>query len=583
MIDPFFASVLERRLKAITEEMGLTLLRTTRSPILSEARDFVTGLYDGQGRILAQTEYIPILAFALQPACRAVLSAFGDDVHPGDVFLHNDVFSGGNQFNDVAVFRPIFADGRLVAWAATKGHQADIGGAQVGGYNPKATEVWQEALRIPALRIIDRGTVRRDVWSLIFANVRLQIVEEDIRAQIGGTVVGERGVLDLYRRYGAAKIETHVEHLFDATERRMRAELARIPDGTYVGESTVFYDAHHQGSRHRIKVTIEARDGRLRLDYTGTDPQTVGFVNAPFASTYSAMLLTLLMLVDPQIPHNDGIVRPISVHVPLGTILNADFPAATGFGNTLAGPHSEAIFRALAPALPDRVCAGWNRMLGMTVTGLDPRRGRRYVDILFIGLKGGSGAVLGCDGYDHIGLINTAGGLLSQDYEMFEVQAPHRLRVHEYLTDSAGAGRWRGGFGTDTEFEVLGDDVVGIEFGDGVDEEARAFGLFGGRPGSLNRIEIRLPDGQTLVPRSKDLVAIPRGSVFRQWAGGGGGYGDPWDRPLTLVATDVRDGLISVEAARDDYGVWVDPGTLALDEARTATLRTAERERRKDA
>ncbi len=570
--DPIFASVLERRLKAITEEMGLTLLRTTRSPILSEARDFVTGLYGPRGEILAQSEYIPILAFALQPACRAVIAAFRDDVHPGDVFLHNDVFSGGNQNNDVAVFRPVFVDGRVVAWSATKGHQADIGGAQAGGYNPRATEVWQEALRIPPLRIIDRGTRRRDVWGLVFSNVRLPIVEEDIRAQIGGTVVGERGVTELYRRHGADKVERHIRYLFDAAERRMRAELARIPDGTWVGESTVFYDGHHAGSRHLIRVAIETRAGEIRLDYTGTDPQTVGFVNAPYASSFSAILLTLLMLVDPDIPHNEGMLRPIHVHIPAGCILNAGFPAATTFGNTLAGPHSDAIFRALAPAVPDRVSAGWNRMLGMTVAGLDPRGARRYVDILFLALKGGSGAVAHCDGYDHIGLINTAGGLLAQDYEMLEVQTPHRLLRHEYLADSAGAGRWRGGLGVETELEIHGDEVTGIVFGDGVDEEARAFGLFGGHPGSLNRIELRTPAGQVLTPRSKDVIAIPRGSLFRQAAGGGGGHGDPRERPARLVAAEVLDGLISVEAARRDYGVWVEPDTLALDEARTAAL-----------
>ena len=334
-IDPVFASVLERRLKAITEEMGLTLLRTTRSPILSEARDFVTGLYGPRGEIWAQSEYIPILAFALQPACRAIIAAFEGDVHPGDVFLHNDVFSGGNQNNDVAVFRPIFVDGRLVAWAATKGHQADIGGAQAGGYNPRATEVWQEALRIPPLRVVDRGTLRRDVWRMLFANVRLPIVEEDIRAQIGGTVMGERGVVELYRRSGAERVESHLAHLFDAAERRMRAELARIPDGVYTGESMVFDDGHHEGSRHPIRVTITARGGELSLDYTGTAPQTVGFVNAPLASSYSAVLLTVLMLVDPEIPHNEGILRALRVDIPRGTLLNADFPAATTFGNTL--------------------------------------------------------------------------------------------------------------------------------------------------------------------------------------------------------------------------------------------------------
>ncbi len=557
-----FASVLDRRLRAITQEMGLTLLRTTRSPILNEARDFVTGLYDARGRIVAQAEYIPILAFALQPACRAVIEAFGGDVHPGDVFLHNDVFSGGNQNNDVAVFRPVFHEGRLVAWAATKGHQADIGGAQAGGYNPRATEVWQEALRIPPLRIIERGHLRRDVWALVLANVRLPIVAEDLQAQIGGTVVGERGVLDLYRRHGAETIERHLEFLFDAAERRMRGELARIPDGKYRGESTVFYDGHHAGSRHRIVVTIEKRASEIHFDYAGTDPQTAGFVNAPWASSFSAVILTLLMLIDPELPHNEGILRPISVHIPKGTILNADFPAATTFGNTLAGPHSDAIFRALAPALPGRVSAGWNRMLGMTVTGMDPRRGRRYVDILFLALKGGSGAVEGCDGYDHIGLINTAGGILSQDYEMFEVQTPHLLRRHEYLADSAGPGRWRGGLGVETEFEILGDGVTGITFGDGVDEEARAFGLFGGGPGSLNTLELRTPDGATIVPRSKDVSAIPRGTIFHQRAGGGGGYGDPGLRPLEGVAAEVRDGVISPEAARRDYGVDVHPITF---------------------
>jgi N-methylhydantoinase B len=574
-IDAVFASVLERRLKAITEEMGLSLLRTTRSPILNEARDFVTGLYDARGRILAQTEYIPILAFALQPACRAVIEAFTDDIHPGDVFLHNDVFSGGNQNNDVAVFRPIFVDGRLVAWAATKGHQADIGGAQAGGYNPRATEVWQEALRIPPLRIIRAGQIQRDVWRLLFANVRLPIVEEDIRAQIGSTVLGERGMAELYRRYGAEGMERHVEALFDASERRMRSELTRIPDGVYMGESTVFYDGHHDGSRHRIRVSIEARGGTLRLDYTGTDPQTVGFVNAPYASSLSAAFLTLLMLVDPAIPHNEGILRPISVSIPKGTLLNAEFPAATTFGNTLAGPHSDAIFRALAPAVPERVSAGWNRMLGMTVTGLDPRHGRRYVDILFLALKGGSGAVQGCDGYDHIGLINTAGGILAQDYEMLEVHTPHRLRRHEYLADSAGPGRWRGGLGVETEFEVLGEQVTGIIFGDGVDEGARAFGLFGGGPGALNRLELRTPDGRVLAPRSKDVVAIPLGTVFYQRAGGGGGCGDPRERPAALVAAEVRDGVISAESARRDYGVWVEGKTFDVDEARTRELRSA--------
>src|SRR6185436_17158913 len=201
-IDPIFASVLQRRLKSITEEIGLTLLRTTRSPILSEARDFATGLYDGQGRMLEQTEYVPVLAFALQPAVESVIKAFAGDIHPGDVLLHNDVFSGGNQNNDVAALRPVFVDGTLVAWSACKGHQADIGGAVRGGYNPDAREVWQEALRIPPLKIIEAGRLREDVWRFLFANIRMSIVEEDIRAQIGATLVGERSLREVIARFG---------------------------------------------------------------------------------------------------------------------------------------------------------------------------------------------------------------------------------------------------------------------------------------------------------------------------------------------------------------------------------------------
>ena len=450
-IDPIFLSVLRRRFKSITEEMGLTLLRTTRSPILSEARDFVTGLYDARGEMLEQTEYIPVLAFALQPVCKQIIAYFGDDLNPGDVILHNDVFSGGNQLADVAVFKPIFFEERLVAWAACKGHQADIGGAVAGGYNPGALEVWQEGLRIPPVKVYDRGQLRRDVWDFVFANIRLPIVQDDIRAEIGGCTVGERRVQELFARYGRERIEAHVAALYDATEKQMRAEIAAIPDGTYRGESIVYYDGIRPGSQMKIVVAVTKQGDEITFDYTGTDAQTPGFVNAPLSATISGLLLTFLMLVDPDIPHNAGLTRPIHVRVPEGCFLNPKYPAATTFGNSLTGPHSDALLRALSQALPRRVTAAWNRMLGFNIVGHDPRHGRRFVDILFLAQKGGSGATDGVDGYDHIGLINCAGGILAQDYEMLELQTPNFIRRHEYWPDSAGAGKWRGGLGVEGE------------------------------------------------------------------------------------------------------------------------------------
>ena len=247
----------------------------------------------------------------------------------------------------------------------------------------------------------------------------------------------------------------------------------------------------------------------------------------------------------------------------------------TEIRNSLTGPTSDAILRAFALAIPQMVTAGWNRMLGMTVTGMDPRHRRPYVDILFLALKGGSGATLNADGYDHIGLINCGGGLLAQDYEMFEIQNPHFLLHHEYATDSAGAGCWRGGLGVDTEFRIDGDDVTGIVFGDGVDEEARGFGIFGGRPGSLNEISVTDPQGNVRRPRSKEIMrGITRGSVVRQRAGGGGGYGDPRERPVEQVVADVRNGYVSVDRAREDYGVAIDPLTLEANLAQTKKLRS---------
>jgi len=564
-IDKILVSVLQRRFKSITEEMGLTLLRTTRSPILNEARDFVTGLYDAKGRMLEQTEYIPVLAFALQPVCQYLIDYFGEEIYPGDVILHNDVFTRGNQLADIAVLKPIFHKKSLVAWAACKGHQADVGGAVPGGYNPQAREVWQEGIRITPVKIYEKGVLRKDVWNLIFANIRYPIVEEDIRAEIGGCVVGERGILSLLDRYGRKVFDSHVQYLFDATERMMRHEIEAIPDGTYEGESYVYYDGFHDGSKFRIHVTITIKGSDISFDYTGTDLQTEGFVNAPYAASVSAIILTFLMLVNPDMPHNDGIIRPIQIHIPEGTFLNVRFPGASTFGNSITGPHADAILKALAQAVPERVTAGWNRMLAFALSGQDPRKGTPYVDILFNALKGGSGATYGVDGYDHIGLINCAGGILAQDPEMFELTDPHLLLKHEYVTDSAGAGQWRGGLGVETTFVIHGENVTGVTFGDGVDEEARAFGLFGGKAGSINELELRYPDGRVYRPKSKEIIkGIPGGTVFHEIAGGGGGYGDPLKRPVERVLKDVRNCFVSIEKAREDYGVVIDPVTVTV-------------------
>ena len=552
-IDPILLSVYARIFKSITDEMSISMQQTTRSPILCEAKDFVTGLYDAEGRILEQTENLPILAFSLAPVCKYIRSYFGDDIHPGDVIFHNDVFSLGNQNNDVAVYKPIFFEDKLVAWTAVKGHQADIGGNVPGGYNPNAVEVWQEALRIPPVKVYEKGKLRKDVWDLIFANIRFDIVQHDMKAEIGACTVGERRLLSMLEKYGFESFFAHKQALFDATRKMMEAEIAAIPNGVYHGEGNVYYDGRHEGSKFVIRVTITVEDKKIKFDYSRTDPQTNGFVNGTFTSSASATVLTLLQMVNPDIPHNEGMVAPIEIVIPEGTILNASYPKATTFGNHLCPPNAEAIQRALAPIIPDRVTAGWNNLLCSLTTGIDPKKGDPYVDIGFMGLKGGSGGMRGTDGYDHIGMIDASGGVLDQDYEMFEQQTPHRLLRHEYLTDSAGAGQWRGGLGVETIFEIGSENTQLVTFGDGDFEPA--FGVFGGGEGTLNFIRLRYPEGREVMPRNKDLIAgVPRGTIYHQQAGGGGGYGDPKLRDRAVLRQEIRDGIISPHAARGLYG-----------------------------
>ena len=571
-IDKILLSIFQRAFKAITDEMSISLTKTTRSPILCEAKDFVTGLYDAKGQMLEQTENLPILSFSLGPVCKKIIEFFGDEIYPGDVIIHNDVFSMGNQNNDVAIFKPIFFRENLVGWSAAKGHQADIGGAVQGGYNPDATEVWQEALRIPPVKLYEKGKFRKDVWNLIFANIRLQMVEEDIKAQIGACTLGERRLQALIEKYGINCFDAHKQELFNSTEQIMKNEIGSIPNGVYEGESRVYYDGKHLGSEYPIHVRITVEEDSIEFDFSKTSLQTNGFVNGTYTSTCSAITLTFLQMVNPNIPHNEGMIKPLKYIVPEGTILNASYPKATTFGNHLCPQVADSIFKALSKAIPERVTAGWNHLLCSLFTGIHPRTDRKYVDICFLGMKGGSGALEGDDGYDHIGMIDASGGVLDQDYEMYEQQTPHMILKHEYLVDSAGAGKWRGGLGVETKIRLGGEGTKMVVFGDG--HEVPPYGLFGGKESTLNKILLLFPDGKEYVPLSKDIVNdIPGETVYYQVASGGGGYGNPKERDIEKVTDDVKNGVCSEKKAMEDYGVVFKEKAYEVDTEKTNNLR----------
>ncbi|TRW47604.1 hydantoinase B/oxoprolinase family protein [Georgenia yuyongxinii] len=576
-VDPILASVLQRRLDAISKEMATLLMRSSRSPIFNEIGDLVTVIFDAHGRTLAQAEYAAIIAFGARPPLEYILEYFGDDIHEGDVIIHNDVFTGGNQNADTGIYMPIFHDGQLVAWSAAKGHLADIGGMTAGGYDPNAKEVWQEAFRIPPVKIYESGVLRKDVWDLVAANIRFSFVMEDVKAMVGACAIGRRHIQALLGRYGRATFDTHMEYVLDSSERQVRAEISRWPDGVYHGESEMVSDGLDPTRRYRIACEITIDGEEITFDFSHTDDQAPGFTNMPPASASGAVRIAFLMLVaagDIVIPTNEGLFAPIRTVFRKGSLLNPNFPAATIFGNQMSDEIMECVMSALADALPDRVTAGWAKYMATALHGTDPATGEPYVT-LTVFQRTGPGAMNGSHGWDALGFSGTAGQMRAADPEMFEITSPHFMEYHEYLPDSAGAGRWRGGLGTRSAWRSDGVHAHGVTMGEDIEAEGATpgLGLFGGHDAGLNRMLLEYPDGSAYEWGSKEITDLPPGTVIRSWCGGGAGYGDPFERDAAEVAEEVRSGLLSAAKARDEYGVVVDAATNLTDEAATRALR----------
>jgi N-methylhydantoinase B len=554
-------SIFRTRLKSFAREMVVGIQRTARSPLKNQAYDFGVVIMDQHGGLLEADEFRALFPFAIHHGCKDVISAFGDEIYPGDVFMHNDVFGGNLQSNDTGVYVPIFVDDQLIAWTGSKGHMADLGGPIPSSCNPAATDYFQESLRITAVKIIERGKLRRDVWKLIFANVRLPDIDEpDMMTMIGACRLGERRIADLAKSMGASAFREMVAGLYDSTETMMRAEIARIPDGVYEGASHFYFDGIRDG-KQTIHLRLSVKGDEMELDYSKTSPQSQSYCNAPLGSALGGTLTFLSMLIDPLLPHNEGMFRPIRITIPEGCLLNPRPPAATYYGNFMSAVNSEAMMQAFSQAVPERVTAGWTRPMSLQITAFDPRRNRPYGDIDFISLKGGSGATQGLDGWNNGPIFGVS--TLTNDYEFFELQDPHTLLIHEFKCDSSGSGKWRGGNGAITRWRFEGESVTLVLQG----EPEGGFGLFGGLPGTDNVFTLYFPDGRSYRPKPKEVirVPVPPGTIIERHSGGGGGFGNPLERPAAKVAGDVRNGLVSIEKAEKDYGVAIDPQTFAVD------------------
>jgi len=543
-VDPIVVSVIQHRLLAIVEEMGEVMLRTAYSQILNSSRDFSTAICDLDGRLIAQAEHVPIHVGALPFAARAVTEFFGADIHPGDVFLLNDPYHGGNHLPDLTAFVPVFAGGEPRFWSINRAHQSDIGGATHGAYNASATDIWQEGLRITPLKLYDRGDMRRDVMEMIATNVRHpRDFRGDLAAMIGSAHVGERRVLALAAEFGWEVTDAAIEAVLDGAERQTRAVIAEWQDGVYFGEALLDDDGRGNNDIH-IRATVTKQGSDLTVDLTDSHEQVTSFVNSSYPNMYSAVVVALSYLIDPHTPKNDGTFRPVEIIAKPGTVVWAN----PGAPVTLATNHCaqeilEAIVKALAPACPERAMAGWGRRFRIAIQGKDPRNNRPFIWHFFQARPGGGASIAG-DGWPGAGEWQAAGGIKFGSLEVTEVRFPLFFRRHEFRPDSGGDGWHRGGPGGIVEMVVeTQEPALANTAGDGVVHGA--CGILGGMDGVPHRYVLYSGNRDPRPIKTKETgLTINPGDRLVLESGGGGGYGDPARRGDADKIRDAEDGFV---------------------------------------
>jgi N-methylhydantoinase B len=567
--DPITFAVVKSALDSIVDEMAYAVIRTARSEIIRDVMDYSAALCDAEGRLVAQAKTIAQHLGAVPDAMQSVLREFAGDLHPGDVVVMNDPYEGGMHIPDVFLFLPIFVEGTLEAFAVVIGHQTDMGGRVPGSNASDSTEVYQEGLRIPPVKLYERGVASRTMRRIIEKNVRVpERVLGDIGAEYAACKVGERELTRLFARYGRDATRRYLGALLDYAERVTRAEIARWPRGTY--RFTDYLDSDGFSDVPvplTVAITVHA-DGHLTCDWTGSSPQVRAALNSTLSFTKSCTYLSVRSVLRQDVPNNAGIFRCIDVIAPEGTILNPRLPGACAARALTGYRMLDVVLGALAQALPERVPAageGGNTVLSM---GGMTREHRPFVLVDMI--TGAWGGRPDKDGMEAV--TNPSQNMSNSPVEVLEAHHPIRVDEYGFVPDSCGAGRFRGGLGLRRRYTLLNDEATLQLRSDRMTH--RPYGLAGGGParGTRNLLD---PDGEAREMPAKFAVTLRRGDVIQHEQPGGGGHGDPFARDPERVATDVRDEKISLDYARREHGVVIDPVTLEVDETATRAARAA--------
>lgn len=564
--DAVTREIVRHGLEALADEMALTLVRTCRSGHVKHSGDFSTAIADANGQLLAQGLTLPFHLGALPDALQAVLGKFVDNIHEGDVFILNDPFGGGMHLPDVFIIRPVFVDGKMAAMTAAIVHQVDIGGRTAGGNSTLNTEIYAEGLRMPVMKLYERGKPSEPIFEILRANVRVPTkVIGDIRAQLAACLTGEREYQRLIARYGAENLRRYQEQLLDASEAIARETIAAIPDGIYEFEDYLDGDSIDPDPV-RLHVSLGVNAERITVDCSKSAAQVRGAINSTLSVTKSMAYTALRCLMPAHASTNAGYMRPIEVIAKPGSVLSGVLPAA-GAGRAATGYRlMDVVFGALAKALPDRImAAGDGSPVIFGIGGYDAdRRPFVFVDLM----RGSWGGRPRADGLDGTSLAVSTGS--SVPAEIVALEHPVQLDFCGYVPDSCGAGMFRGGMAVMREYRLLADEA-NLQYRT-ERRKFRPYGSQGGHPGSAS-IVLWNPDGEARLLPEKGEIRMRRGDVIRFCQASGGGYGDPLERDPFQVARDVRDELISVRTALSVYGVAIDASTGKVMEAETRQRR----------
>lgn len=574
-IDPITLAVVQGALETAQREMTLTLEQTSRSSVFNLAHDYSNALFDHYPEMILQGQDIPIHLGSLVPAMKAVAEYFGDDIHEGDVIYHNDPAYMGSHILDCCMYKPVFFEGELVFWTVCKGHLTDIGGPVPAGYNPDAKEIFAEGLRIPPVKICDKGERREDVINLLLTNMRARRDQEgDLNAQFGACGIGETSLLNLLHKYGVQTVQDCIAELKDMADKQMRSLIKKVPNGNYQG-TAVLEDAGHGFGELEITANVEIKDDSVHIK-VDSPPQVPYFINSYEGNSMSGVYLGPMMFAQLPPPYNEGLYRCVTTDLgPKGTLCNAQEPAPhVNCTTTPMETLTDAVRLAFEKAAPEQTSASWGHASGINIAGIDPRTGEEYVTMFLASIISGAGATHFMDGWHARGPLCCFGALMSGDIELLEYSYPIEVKRYSFMTDSGGAGKYRGGSGANLEIEPLGHDMTAISFGEG--RKIDTMGTAGAKntllPPKLGSFTINRPDGKEVFDVNA-IHTIKPGEYLSNKNPGGGGVGNPFERPVEQVVEDVQAGLVSVDGAEKDYGVIIDPNTFKVDETATQALR----------